>query len=116
MNAAALRLREAVYGRSLGMDDLSGDWVAFDGAWSPHHRRLKSRGGPDSLANLLLLSDRSHRAVHASPAWSYARGFLIPNGFSPDGYAVFRRCGWYLPGDVWTPVHPDSTVPPKENV
>jgi 5-methylcytosine-specific restriction endonuclease McrA len=42
-----------------------------------HHRKLRSQGGTNALANLMLLCDACHRYVHGHPAMSYAAGYLL---------------------------------------
>lgn len=42
-----------------------------------HHRLMRSHGGPDELTNLLWLCWACHRQVHAKPAESYERGWLL---------------------------------------
>lgn len=43
----------------------------------PHHRKRRSQGGPNTLANLLDICNNCHRYVHDHPDWAYARGLLI---------------------------------------
>lgn len=38
--------------------------VHLTGHWECHHRKFKSRGGGDHLANLVMLCSLCHRAVH----------------------------------------------------
>ncbi len=44
-----------------------------------HHRLRRSQGGPDTYVNLLHLCDIGgcHAYVHANPAESYLRGWLL---------------------------------------
>lgn len=42
-----------------------------------HHRKRRSQGGPNTMANLMGVCDFDHRMIHANPQWSYERGFLI---------------------------------------
>jgi len=42
-----------------------------------HHRKRRSQGGPNTLANLLWLADACHAHVHANPSESYDAGLLI---------------------------------------
>ncbi len=48
-----------------------------------HHRRLRSQGGGDDLVNLLALTRECHAFVHANPALSYERGWLLRAGQAP---------------------------------
>jgi hypothetical protein len=43
-----------------------------------HHRRLRKQGGTDDPANTLdVCSPGCHEYIHANPAESYARGWLL---------------------------------------
>ena len=53
-----------------------------------HHRKLRSQGGPNTLANLLQLCAPSHDHLHAHPRIAYTRGWLVPMGSDPDGWPV----------------------------
>lgn len=100
----SLPLRQAVYDRAEGQCDCCGIALPLDEA-SPHHRKLKSQGGRDSLPNLLCLCADSHRVVHANPAASYRNGWMVPNGQQPGGWPVLRWDGWHLPDrDGWRSV------------
>lgn len=43
----------------------------------PHHRKLRSQGGTNSLANLLAVCWSCHDYIHRNPAWSYDHKFLL---------------------------------------
>ncbi len=43
----------------------------------PHHRRMKSQGGKDELANLIWVCRMHHDAIHLSPAIAYEKGWLV---------------------------------------
>lgn len=53
-----------------------------------HHRKLRSQGGPNTLANLLHLCAPCHDHLHAHPRIAYTRGWLVPMGSDPDGWPV----------------------------
>jgi 5-methylcytosine-specific restriction endonuclease McrA len=57
-----------------------------------HHRILRSQGGPDSYANLITLCAQCHGWVHAHPAQSYSRGYLLKSGWEPAQSAVTHFC------------------------
>lgn len=59
-----------------------GCWIGETGGHI-HHRKLRSQGGDHSPANLLLLCDDHHRAVHASPGLAYELGFLVRSSDDP---------------------------------
>lgn len=95
-----------VYARDGGRSQLSGEPVAEHEA-QVHHRKLRSQGGTDDPANLILLSPADHRAVHAHPAQSVESGFIVPRDEDPCTRPVHRylttwgqptATGWELPG------------------
>jgi hypothetical protein len=45
--------------------------------WECHHRKLRSRGGTDSICNLIALDNACHRRVHGHPAWALEHGFMV---------------------------------------
>lgn len=99
-------MRDAIYARSNGMCDVCSVWVPRNGAWLPHHRRPRSQGGMDTLANLLMLCSSSDRHVAIAPEWSYRLGFTLHDGEDPGTVPVFRWDGWYSPGETWVPCAP----------
>ena len=64
-----------------------------------HHRFMRSRGGSDNLANLILLCQLCHLDVHHEVADSTADGFLCRTGEDPAAVAVLTIDGWRLFGD-----------------
>jgi HNH endonuclease len=44
---------------------------------TPHHRKRRSQGGPNTLRNLLAVCSYCHGWIHQHPAESYDRGLLI---------------------------------------
>lgn len=42
-----------------------------------HHRKRRSQGGTNSLANLLGLCRKDHDEIHANPRESYAWGLML---------------------------------------
>lgn len=87
-------IREQLWERSGGRCEASGralDPETFDA----HHRRPKGSGGTsrpdrDDLDNLLALDPEMHNpgplSVHGRPAWSTARGYLVPKHQDHPGY------------------------------
>lgn len=43
-----------------------------------HHRKMRSQGGPDTAANLLLVCLGCHDYIHANPVEAYENGWLVP--------------------------------------
>lgn len=44
---------------------------------TPHHRKRRTQGGDNSLANLLAVCFTDHRFIHDNPDWAYERGLMI---------------------------------------
>ena len=42
-----------------------------------HHRQLRSGGGKDTMANLLVLHDACHRWAHGNPRAAMALGWIV---------------------------------------
>lgn len=97
-------LRHAVWVRAGGHCDLCGVGLPSD-RWEAHHRQLRSRGGPDSHANLACLCPFCHGWVHANPARATALGFMLPATSDPEA-APFMLRGWH-----WVQPHPGGYRP-----
>jgi hypothetical protein len=52
-----------------------------------HHRKLKSRGGKDSAANLIRVHHSCHNmstgSIHANPAWAEDQGYMVASWQEP---------------------------------
>lgn len=52
-----------------------------------HHRKLKSRGGKDEVANLLYLHHECHnmssRGVHSQVAYATSKGWIVNSWADP---------------------------------
>lgn len=46
-------------------------WVEY------HHRRMFSRGGRHTSANLVVVCDECHKYIHSNVRWSIQRGLLM---------------------------------------
>ena len=44
---------------------------------TPHHRKRRSQGGPNTMSNLLAVCRPCHDYIHHHVSWSYDRGLLI---------------------------------------
>lgn len=75
-------LRHAVFVRAGGRCERCRCPLPAD-AWEAHHRQLRSRGGPDTMANLVALCRDCHHDVHAHPAAATASGFMVPSWADP---------------------------------
>ena len=53
-----------------------------------HHRKLKSRGGKDSAANLISVHHKCHnlgtKSIHLNPAWAEQNGYMVPSWQEPQ--------------------------------
>lgn len=70
------KVREAVRERSADVCEVCGAARAV----LLHHKLRRSQGGSHSADNLLHLCDWCHADIHANPAVSYVRGWLIRSG------------------------------------
>lgn len=87
------------------------------GRGSVHHRLPRSRGGPDSMANLALLCGHAtepgtcHLFVESYRLNAYAIGWLLKSGQDPATTPVRRSDGtWWQPGESWERVDPVVSV------
>lgn len=97
-------LRAAVHLRAGGRCDLLGCQLGTE--WHAHHRQLRSRRGPDTLANLVALCADCHRWVHAHPKHATLIGFMVPSWDDPETSPAFvHGRGWAWPSTRWTPLN-----------
>lgn len=52
--------------------------VCTGDAHQAHHRKMRSRGGADTLDNLVSVCMSCHRYLHEHPKWAAERGLLTP--------------------------------------
>jgi hypothetical protein len=98
-------LREAVHARAGGRCDIGGGPLQLSRC-EAHHRKLRSQGGPDELANLLVTCTACHARAHANPAWARERGYIVASHDDPATRPVLRHGRrWQLPTTHgWAPV------------
>jgi len=57
-----------------------------------HHRKLKSRGGKDSVANLMAVHHSCHNmgtdSIHANPAYATKMGWMVPSWADPADFPI----------------------------
>ena len=57
-----------------------------------HHRKLKSRGGIDSVANLMVVHHKCHNlgtdSIHSNPATAQVNGWMVPSWADPADYPI----------------------------
>lgn len=74
-------LRAEVYARAGGRCELCGEQLGQ--VWQAHHRKLRSRGGQDSVCNLVALDAHCHRRVHGHSLWATEQGFIVASYDDP---------------------------------
>lgn len=97
-------VRAAVYARAGGRCDRCRTPVPAD-EWQAHHRMLRSRGGRDTLANLVALCLTCHEWVHAHPRHATLHGLMVASWEDPAALPVhLHGRTWAWPWDRWTPI------------
>ena len=83
------KIAEAVLERAKGYCEkcgMSGDDFAL------HHRKLKSRGGKDSVANLMAVHHACHNlgtdSIHANPKKATQMGWMVPSWADPADFPI----------------------------
>lgn len=94
-------LRQLVHRRASGRCECCAD--PLTAGWECHHRKLRSRGGQDSAANLVALCRLCHRRVHGRPAWARETGFMVESWDDPATVLVAVGCA------VWVRLTPDGS-------
>jgi hypothetical protein len=74
-------LRAQVRERAAGRCELCTD--PLGASWEAHHRKLRSRGGQDSICNLVALCHGCHRRCHGHVAWAEEHGFIVASYDDP---------------------------------
>ena len=93
-------LRLLVRDRAGGLCECCGDRLSP--IFQCHHRKLRSRGGQDSAANLLALCGLCHRRVHSHVAWATEHGFIVSANDDPATVPVAINLS------VWRRLLPDG--------
>lgn len=90
------QLRQLVRGRAGGCCELCGIRVGAR-SYQCHHRKLRSRGGQDSAANLACLCAVCHRRCHQHPVWATDHGFIVSAYDDPAAVPVaLHESRWVL--------------------
>jgi hypothetical protein len=62
-----------------------------------HHRKLKSRGGKDSVSNLMVVHHSCHNlgtaSIHLNPETATERGYMVSSWSEPEDVAVRQPDG-----------------------
>lgn len=83
-----------------------------------HHRRARSQGRDDTLANLIGTCPWCHQDIHEHPTMAYENGWIIPNAppVAPRDVPVLLYGQWWLllpnGGKIPTTHDTDGTVSP----
>lgn len=81
---------DAVQRRSMGRCELCRDAAGVQ----LHHRKLRSRGGEDTVENLLNLCRACHHdVVHGNVDWAHRHGLIVHSYANPRDVPVERGCG-----------------------
>ena len=69
-----------------------------------HHRKLKSRGGKDSVSNLIRVHHSCHNlgnhSIHGNPSLATERGWMVSSWDEPENAKMLRPDGcWVLLGN-----------------
>lgn len=75
-----------------------------------HHRKLRSRGGPNTAFCCVWLCQSCHRAAHLDLGGQATRaGWLVPSWADEHDWPVFLRHGWWQPTpDGWVKAEPSQ--------
>lgn len=74
-------LRAEVHRRAGGRCELCAQQLGH--VWEAHHRKLRSRGGQDSVCNLVALCPTCHRRCHSHNLWATEQGFIVSSYDDP---------------------------------
>jgi len=78
--------RAIVYFRCKGFCEKCGGQLPE--SWALHHRKLRSRGGKDSVSNFVALHHGCHNlntdSVHFNPAESLEKGLMVSSWEDPE--------------------------------
>lgn len=73
-----------------------------------HHRKLKSRGGQDSVANLIWVHHECHNlgtnSIHANPSYSTDKGWMVGSWQEPS------ECPFVKPDGTIILLHEDGNT------
>lgn len=88
-------IRALAYSRSRGYCELCGGQLPA--SWALHHRKLRSRGGKDEIANFVALHHECHnlgtKSVHLNPAKATETGHIVPSWEDPAECPVMLPSG-----------------------
>lgn len=83
------KIVEIVLERSNGFCEMCG--LRGEG-FALHHRKLKSRGGKDEVANLIAVHHKCHNlgtnSIHLNPERATVKGWMVPSWANPAEYPL----------------------------
>lgn len=86
----AKNTRGRLFERCGGYCEMCGHPLTFD--WAIHHRKLRSRGGTNDLANLIAVHHHCHNlgtnSIHLNPAWATEQGYMVASWEDPAEVAL----------------------------
>ena len=86
------QIAEAVIERAGGYCETCGGSAQVSMAL--HHRKLKSRGGKDSVSNLIWVHHSCHNlgtdSIHLKPALAQSKGWIVPSWADPEKYPFLK--------------------------
>jgi hypothetical protein len=89
------KIAEAVIERAGGYCEKCGGVLGE--SYNLHHRKLKSRGGKDSVSNLIVVHNSCHiqhkDSIHDNPEMSEQMGFMCPSWREPEHHPLTRADG-----------------------
>ena len=107
-----VKVRARLQDRALGCCEICGTF----GATNAHHRKNRSQGGKDDLANLMLLCGSGttgcHGTVTMAPVWAENLGYTVRRDQAPESIPVWR---WSRSAarNEWVLLDADGTLTPS---
>ena len=99
------KIAEAVIARANGYCEVCG-LPCHDGAL--HHRKLKSRGGKDTISNLIYVHHGCHNlntdSIHLNPETATDNGWMVESWKEPHERPML------LPDGAWALLKNDGTI------
>ena len=66
-------------------------WILREFGGVLHHRQLRSRGGPDTVENLILIHPQCHKMIHDHPDLAQHLGLMVSAQDDPAQIEVQPR-------------------------
>jgi len=89
------QIYQIVQGRAGGFCEVCGSPAQESMAF--HHRKLRSRGGKNSVSNLIYIHHGCHNlksiSIHMNPELATEKGHMVPSWFEPSEYPFAKPDG-----------------------